>query len=58
MITALFKLKNYINEKNAVFYMGFLFNLLRIIEGSMDSVRDRPYLDGFYQAVTQSLNSP
>lgn len=29
--TALFKIQDFMTKQNAVFYMGFLFNLLRII---------------------------
>ncbi len=32
MLTALFKLEGYLTKQNAVFYLGFAFNLLRIVE--------------------------
>ena len=58
MVTALFNLDNYITDKNCIFYMGFLFNLLRIIEGTLEPTRDRPYLDQLYGAIHSGLNSP
>ena len=38
---SLFSERNYITSSNAVFYMGLLFNFLRIIEVRMDPVRDQ-----------------
>jgi hypothetical protein len=51
MATALFALDNHITPQNAVFYIGFLFNLLRILEMNLDPARDAAYLTGFFQAV-------
>ena len=57
MATALFTLTHYINEQNAVFYIGFLFNLLRIIEMNLEPRRDAVYLKQFFTAVFTKIYS-
>lgn len=53
--TALFKLQEKLTKQNAVFYMGFMFNLLRIIEFSANPVRDREYLKAFFKALVGAI---
>ncbi len=38
--------------------MGLLFNLLRIIENSLEHERDKAYLKAFFRAVHSKLNKP
>lgn len=58
MIIALFELENYLNNQNSVFYMGFFFNLLRIVEMNLQSIRDRSYIIRFFEAIHRRINSP
>jgi hypothetical protein len=51
MATALFSLEGHIHQQNAVFYIGFLFNLLRILEMNLDPIRDAAYLKDFFRAI-------
>lgn len=58
MITALFNLDDCINRQNAVFYIGFLFNLLRIVETNLEAERDAIYLNRLFDAFHRRLSSP
>jgi hypothetical protein len=55
MLTALFKLEGYLTKQNAVFYLGFAFNLLRILEFNTQSERDKEYLNDFFAAVIEAV---
>lgn len=57
MATALFILDNHITPQNAVFYIGFLFNLLRILEMNLEPIRDAAYLKDFFRAVHSRVYS-
>lgn len=57
MVTALFKLNNYLNPQNVIFYLGFFFNLLRIVEINLDSARDQDYISVFFKNVLSKLYS-
>lgn len=55
MLTALFKLTGYLTKQNAVFYLGFAFNLLRIIEFNSELPRDQEYFKDFFSAVMEAV---
>jgi len=44
-------------KQNAVFYMGFLFNLLRILEFNAHPTRDYIYLTNLFRAVLDGLSN-
>lgn len=57
MSTALFRLDNYIIEQNGVFYIGFLFNLLRMLEKNLEPARDSKYIRELFDAILSKVYS-
>jgi len=58
MLTALFKHNDLINKQNAIFYLGFSFNLIRIIEFNVKLERDRDYLHNLFKHMLEAINKP
>lgn len=58
MLTALFRLDSYLTKQNAVFYLGFAFNLLRIIEFNSEPSRDKEYINEFFKSVIEAISKP
>ncbi len=57
MATALFNLDDYLKEQNVVFYVGFFFNILRIIEMNFEKKRDADYLNNLFEAIYKRIYS-
>lgn len=58
MLIALFKHDSLINKQNAVFYLGFAFNLVRIIEFNVKEERDKEYLDELFKNIFVAIEKP
>ena len=56
MLTAIFKHDDIISKQNAVFYIGFAFNLIRIIEFNAKIERDRGYLHALFKQILLAIN--
>jgi hypothetical protein len=58
MLTALFRSDDLINKQNSVFYLGFAFNLFRIVEFNAQVDRDKEYLDDLFKCVLKAVDKP
>ena len=58
MLTAIFKSSGLINKQNAVFYLGFAFNMVRIIEFNTELKRDKAYLDDLFKHILGAVTKP
>ena len=58
MLIALFKYDGLITKQNGVFYLGFAFNLVRIIEFNVKNDRDKEHLQELFKNILGALEKP